>query len=250
MKHILPFFKEEELRDQALSVQTGLEMKFQDKHLVRSLAFAKHRRRLAINICQKDIAAGVFCVLTESDTHFTIWREQPSEESQKVGYAVTPKLSPQLKKTQPSRSKEKRVSSQIEEFESVRLNSTPITAINYLAADTVSQTLETTVEPIDSSSSAALQYQSALADSTTKTSETVSMSRSDFLILFKQELIQHIGPMADYLINEVLAKRPNTDTIPPLHLIEAVIAEIPDFKEARNIQKSLERLTHQFTDTM
>ena len=100
MSHFIPFFKEEELIGQA-----SLEMKFQDKHLVRCLTFAKHCLRKAINICQQDIAAGIFCILTESDTHFAIWREQPSE-SQKVGVEATPKLQPQLNKPQMSRSKE------------------------------------------------------------------------------------------------------------------------------------------------
>ncbi|MCG8367135.1 MAG: hypothetical protein MJA27_27840 [Pseudanabaenales cyanobacterium] len=247
MDHILPFFREEDLIDQDLSVQVSLEMKFQGKHLVQYTAFAKHRRQTAINICQQDIAAGIFCVLTESDTHLTVWREQPLE-SQKVSVKTIPALQPQLSESQPSYPKGKRISSKIEEFESVHGISLPITAVNHLAADPASQTLKTTVEPIDTSSqSAALQHKPALAAAKTKTSYTSPTPRSVFLTRFNQELTQHIGPIADYLINKLLAKRPN---IQPQQMIEAIVAEIPDPKEARNIQKSLERFTHKLIETM
>ena len=73
------------------------------------------------------------------------------------------------------------------------------------------------------------------------------MSRSAFLALLNQELAQHIGPIADYLLNELLSKRPN---IGPQQMIEAIVAEIPDPKAAQNFQKSLERLTHTYTETM
>ena len=199
MSHFIPFFKEEELIGQA-----SLEMKFQDKHLVRCLTFAKHCLRKAINICQQDIAAGIYCILTESDTHFAIWREQPSE-SQKGGVEATPKLQPQLNNPQMSRSKEEEISSQIEAFELVYAASPPVTDVNY------------------------------------------STPRSAFLALFNQELTQHIGPLADYLINKLLAERPN---INPQQMIEAIVAEIPDPKESQNIQKSLEYLTHELTEIM
>ncbi|MCG8365842.1 MAG: hypothetical protein MJA27_21225 [Pseudanabaenales cyanobacterium] len=192
MSHFIPFFKEEELIGQA-----SLEMKFQDKHLVRCLTFAKHCLRKAINICQQDIAAGIYCILTESDTHFAIWREQPSE-SQKGGVEATPKLQPQLNNPQMSRSKEEEISSQIEAFELVYAASPPVTDVNY------------------------------------------STPRSAFLALFNQELAQHIGPRADYLINKLLAERPN---LQPQQMVEAIVAEISDPKESQNIQKSLEHLT-------
>ena len=252
MRHILPFFKEEELVDQDLSVQTSLEMKFQDKHLVRCLAFAKHRRRLAINICQKDIAAGIFCVLTESDTHFTIWREQPSEKSQKVGFEEIPTLPPTLNKSQPSRPKEEVISSQTDECELVYAASPPVTVVSHLAADSTTQPLKPIVVPINTSSQPlTLPHRPILAASKTKPSKSKttisnpsSPSRSTFLALFNQELAQHIGPIADYLINELIAKRPN---IQPQQMIEAIVAEIPDPKEAQDIQKSLERLINRFT---
>ena len=199
MSYFIPFFQEEELIGQA-----SLEIMFQDKHLVRCLTFAKHCLRKAINICQKDIAAGIFCVLTESDTHFSIWRERLSK-SQKVRVEATPKLQPQFNKPQMSRSKEEEISSQIEAFELVYAASPPVTDVNY------------------------------------------STPRSTFLALFNQELAQHIGPLADYLINKLLAERPN---INPQQMIEAIVAEIPDPKESQNIQNSLEYLTHDFTEMM
>ena len=248
MGHFLPFFKEEDLIDHNLSVQAGLEMKFQDKHLVRCLAFAKHRRRLAINICQKDIAAGIFCVLTESDTHFTIWREQPSE-NQTVRVETTPTLQPRLNQSHPPPpTKAKRISSQIEEVESVYLASPAVTATHYLATDLTPHTIETTVELMDTSSQAiTLQHKSTLTAARTETFDIVSTPRSAFLSLLNQELTQHIGPMADYLINVLLAERPN---IKPQQMIEAIVAEISDPNEAQIIQKSLERVTDNFLETM
>ena len=201
MSYFIPFLQEENLVG-----STGLEMIFQDKHLVRYLTFAKHLLQKAINICQKDIAAGIFCLLMESDAHFVIWREQPSQR-QKVQLEETPKL------------------------------------------------IETMVEtPHTCYQSDALQHKSTPAVANTKTSNSKtktfnidSTTRSVFLALFNQELAQHIGPRADYLLNKLLAERP---TICPQQMIQAIIAEIPDPKKSQNIQKSLERLTHNFTEMM
>ena len=250
MSCFIPFFKEEELIGQDLFGQASLEMKFQDKHLVRCLTFAKRRLRGAINICQKDIAAGIFCVLTESDTHFAIWREQPSE-SQKGWVEATPKLQPRLNKTHLSRPKENGLSSPVEELELVYAASPSVTDVNHLAA--ASQTLKPTVEGIDTSSRlGALQHKLAISASTKKTSKSktettniYSTPRSAFLAHFNQELAQHMGPVADYLINKLLAERPN---IQPQQMTEAIVAEIPDSEESQNIQKSLDRLTHKFID--
>lgn len=255
MRQFLPFFKEEEFIDQELSVQAGLEMKFQDKRLVRCLAFAKHRRQVAINICQKDIAAGIFCVLTESDTHFTIWREQLSE-GQKVDIKTSSKLKPQLNKSQPSLPKEKRISSQINEFDLIDVTSSPRATINHSAADPGFQILETTVQPINDKTShtQVLRHKPAFTVAKTKppkfktTPSNIGPSpRSAFLARFNQELTQHVGPIADYLINELLAKRPN---IEPQQMIEAIVAEIPDPTAAQKVQASLERLIYKFTETM
>ena len=254
MRHILPFFKEEELIEQDLPLQTCLEMKFQDKQLVRCLDFAKHHRQHAIDVCQEDIAAGIFCVLTESDTHFTVWREQLSE-GQNVSDGATPTLQPLLNPSQPSYSKEKNIpSSQLEEFESVYVTSPPVTSVkhvDHLAANPGSHTLETPVELLDTSSqSATFRHNPTLAAATTRISKspthasnTSPTPRSAFLTLFNQELAQHIGPIADFMINELLAKQPK---IQPQQLIEAIVAEIPDPQEAQNIQKSLEPIIHQF----
>lgn len=248
MNHYLPFFKEKELINQNISVQAGLEMKFRDRPLVRYLAFAKHHLRRAINICQKDIEAGIFCLLTESDTHFTIWREQ-SLESQKVCVEATPKLHPQLNKSQLPRPQENGILSQIEEIELGCAASPPITDVNRFAA--ASRSLKSTVEGIDTSfQSETCRRQPALVASMTKTSKSkttlssiYSTPRSAFLALLNQQLTKHIGPSADYLINKLLAERPN---IQPQQMIEAIVAEIPNAQEAQNIQKSLERLTHSF----
>ena len=255
MSDFIPFFQEEELIDQKLFGQADLEMKYHDKRLVRSLSFPKQHLRKAINICQKDIAAGVFCLLTESDTQFSIWREE-SFERLKVDVEVTPKLLPQLNTSQLSHSKETKISSQIAGFEMVYVPSPSTTDKNDLAI--AFQTLEATVAPIevapiDSESHAeVLQHKPALATSTTKTpkskieildSDIYSTPRSAFLALINQELAQHIGPIADYLINKLLAEQPN---IQPQKMIEAIVAEIPDPRESNNIQKSLDRLTHEF----
>ena len=82
MSYFIPFFQEAELIDRDALEEDNLETVFQNKHLIRSLTFAKSHLRRAINICQKDIAAGVFCVLTESDACFAIWRENPSEKQE------------------------------------------------------------------------------------------------------------------------------------------------------------------------
>ena len=76
MSNFIPFFQEAELIDPNLFGPDRLEMVFQNKRLVRCLTFAKHHLRKAINTCQMDIASGIFCVLTESDTGFAIWRQE------------------------------------------------------------------------------------------------------------------------------------------------------------------------------
>ena len=259
MSDFIPFFQEEELIDQELFEQAGLEMKYHDKHLVRSLSFPKHHLRKAINICQKDIAAGIFCLLTESHTQFSIWREE-SFERLKVDVEVTPKLQPQLNTSQLSHPEETKISSQIAGFEMVYVPSSTAIDDNDLAI--AFQTLEATVSPIEvapietESHAEVLQHQSALAASTTKTptktpksktetldSDIYSTPRSAFLALINQELAQHIGPIADYLINKLLAEQPH---IQPQKMIEAIVAEISDPRESNNIQKSLDRLTHEF----
>ena len=185
MRHTLPFFKEEELIVHDQTVRAGLEMKFQNKQLVPCLAFAKHHRKLAIEICQKDIAAGIFCVLTEGDNHLSIWREQ-IKLNQETAVETVPALEPQFNSTEPLHSNGK---------------------------------------------------------SRTQSANTPS---PELITLFTQELTQHIGPMADYVVKELLANRPN---MPPQQLIQEIVAEIADPEEAQRIQKSLERLTHQFIYT-
>ena len=247
MNHFIPFFKEEELIGIG---QASLEIKFQDKQLIRYLTFAKPHVRKAINICQQDIAAGVFCLLTEGDTHFAIWREQPSK-GKTFSVKVTPKVQPKLNKLQLSRQKEKELSSQVEALEFVFAAFPPVSDVNYVAE--TSQIIEINeVSAIDSSfSSEALPHQKTLAPAKTNTSinkikisNTYSTSRSTFLSRLNLELTQHIGSKADYLINKLLAERPN---IQPQEMIEAIAAELPNPKESKNIQKNLERLAHYFS---
>ena len=247
MSHLIPFFKEEELIE-----QTSLEMKFQDKHLVRYLTFAKHCLRKAITICQKDIAAGIFCIVTESDTYFSIWREQPAEKP-KSYVEPTPQFQPPLKKTQMSHLTEKGFSVPTEAVELVQVElvhatSPPVADINHLAA--AFEPLKTRGETIASYSQLDVsQYRPAHTIDTTKTRKKTRRSkpqtsniyltpRSAFLAFCHQELAQRIGPSADYLINKLLAERPN---IHPRQMIEAIVAEIPDPKESLNTQKTLEK---------
>ena len=53
--------------------------------------------------------------------------------------------------------------------------------------------------------------------------------------------------MADFLINDLLAKRPN---ILPQQLIEEIVAEVPDSNKVESIQKSLEYLIHQLQEIL
>ena len=249
MSYFIPFFQEEELIDPNPFGQASLEMVFQDKHLVKCLTFAKRHLRKAINICQKDIAAGIFCLLTESDTCFALWREEPSE-SQEAAVEATPTSQSQPNKSQLSDPKEKESSSQIAGFDLIYESSPSATDEHHLAI--AFQALETTVEPIDTTPySEALPHNLALTAATPKTSKSkiklldsdiYSTPRSAFLALINQELAQHIGPMADYLVNKLLAEQPN---IQPQKMIEAIAAEIPDPKQSQTIQKSLDRLTHE-----
>ncbi len=254
MTHVLHFYQEEELVKHNLPVQTCLEMKFQGKQMVRCLDFAKHRRRLAFDICQEDIAAGIFCVLTESETHFTIWRERPPEpqESEHDGDFQTPlPVGP----SQSLSSREQEISSpQLEELQAAYMLS-PISKVCDVGANSVLPPIDDGNEILEiSTQTLHLKNQSALSIDPIQElgfSPTIEdfpqSSRSIFLSRLNQELAQYIGPIADFIINDLLAKKPN---IQPQQLIEEIVAEVPDSKEADNIQKALEYLIHQLQETI
>ena len=229
--------------------KASFEIEFQDKQLVRYLTFAKPHIRKAIKICQQDIAAGVFCVLIESDTHFSIWREQPLK-CKNFSVKGTPKFQSQLNKSRLSHQKEKEVPAQVKAFEVVYAASPPHSEVSHLAE--TSQIFEINQVSTNDSyvKSETLPHQIALTSAKinksknkTKISNTYSTSRSDFLARLNLELTQYIGSKADYVINKLLAERPN---INPQQMVEAIVAEIPNSKELKNIQQSLERLTHYF----
>ena len=255
MSYFIPFFQEEELIDPNLFGSDRLEMVFQNKRLVRCLTFAKSHLRKAINTCQMDIASGIFCVLTESDTGFAIWRQEPTEkqeapEKQEIDVEAIPEPPLQLSESQPSDSQVKAMSSQIAGFELIYESSSSATDEHDLAA--AFNALESTAEPIDTAFQAETsQHKPELSSSTANpsrpeikllNSDLYSTPRSAFLALINQELAQHIGSKADYLINKLLAEQPD---IQPQKMIEAIAAEITDLEQSQNIQETLDRLAHE-----
>ncbi|NET37073.1 MAG: hypothetical protein F6K19_34455, partial [Cyanothece sp. SIO1E1] len=62
-----------------------------------------------------------------------------------------------------------------------------------------------------------------------------------FLELCQQELTRCIGPMANYLIEDILIQHPQ---ITPRQLIAAIVAEIPDVNQARIFQQNMTAAAH------
>ncbi|MDJ0702442.1 MAG: hypothetical protein QNJ46_04100 [Leptolyngbyaceae cyanobacterium MO_188.B28] len=255
MSYFIPFFQEEEIIDSNLFGRDSQEVIFQNKRLVRCLTFAKNHIRKAINICQTDIASGIFCVLTESDASFTIWRQDSSmnpetSEKEEVHDEAMAELHHQLNESQLSDSQEEAIQLPIAGFELIYESSSSVTDEHDLAA--AFQALEATADPIEtvfqvetsqhqpvfsSFSENPAEFELKLLDS-----DLYSTPRSAFLALVNQELSQHIGSKADYLINKLLAEQPD---IQPQKMLEAIAAEISDSEQSQNIQETLDRLTHE-----
>ncbi len=72
-------FKVEDLKNQGVYQQDSSEFRFQGKLLVEDLSLSKHLHQKAVDLCQAELDAGIFCILVEHSAHFTVWREKPAK---------------------------------------------------------------------------------------------------------------------------------------------------------------------------
>lgn len=66
--------------------------------------------------------------------------------------------------------------------------------------------------------------------------ETSHLLEPDFLEQCRQELIRCMGPMASFMLEDILAESPQ---LTPVELVEALVAEIPNAQRAEEFRKSI-----------
>ncbi|MDJ0708204.1 MAG: hypothetical protein QNJ46_33450 [Leptolyngbyaceae cyanobacterium MO_188.B28] len=65
-----------ELESQGIEHKTATSFFFQGNLFERGVAFSNRLYELAVETCQKELAAGGFCLLVDNETHLTIWRQK------------------------------------------------------------------------------------------------------------------------------------------------------------------------------
>ena len=66
----------QELESQGIEHKTATSFFFQGNLFERGMAFSNRLYGLAIEACQKELAAGGFCLLVDHETHLTVWRQK------------------------------------------------------------------------------------------------------------------------------------------------------------------------------
>jgi hypothetical protein len=69
-------YQAEDLQSQGLLNSTTSELILQGKKLFKSVSISKRFRQAAMDMCQRELDAGRFCIVVEITNFFTIWKQQ------------------------------------------------------------------------------------------------------------------------------------------------------------------------------
>jgi hypothetical protein len=156
-------YQAEELESQGLLHATTSELVLQGKKLFKSVSISKRFRQAAMDMCQKELEAGRFCVLIEISSFFTLWKQKIEPNS-------------------------------VVESTSVE---TPPEEISDITSDSLT---------------------------------------NEFLNLCQQKLNRYIGPIAEYIIEDLLEENPELKAD---QLVRLISDEIPNSSQSKEFKEQL-----------
>lgn len=172
-------YQSEDLESQGLMNSNTSELILQGKKLFKSISISKRFRQAAIDMCQKELDSGRFCVLVEIPTFFTLWKQKLE-------------FNPIIEKT----------------------------SVETFSAETSETTSETTPE--------------TTPETTLET--TPAKLTTEFLNLCKQQLNKIVGPIAEYIMDDIMEANPD---ITPQQLVLLISNEIPNSSQSQQFKETL-----------